>query len=131
MERKGKAKAKPMTAMEKKERARIRKGLREWGALPPKKKPLNRKVFIRKAKLALDENLDYGLQLYLVWALAEMMEKRDYRQTGKSIPYSLEAVGAAKVVLLAIKRREFEKAREGRPFSNRQLYEAIEDIYNA
>lgn len=131
MERKGKAKAKPMTAKEKKERARIREGLRKWGALPPKKKPLNREEFIRKAKLALNENLDYGLQLYLVWALTEMMEKHDYRQTGKSIPYSLEAVGAAKVVLLAIKRREFEKAREGKPFTNRQLCEAIEDIYDA
>ncbi len=131
MERKGKAKAKPMTAREKKERTRIRKELRERGALPPKKKPLNREAFIRKAKTALDENLDYGLQLYLVWALAEMMERHDFRQTGKSIPYSLEAVGAAKVVLLAIKRRGFEKAREGRPFTSRQLCEAIEDIYDA
>lgn len=40
-----KKKAKPMTAREKKERAKIRKDLRERGILPPKKKPLNRKVF--------------------------------------------------------------------------------------
>ena len=37
-----KKKAKPMTAREKKERAEIRKDLRERGILPPKKKPLNR-----------------------------------------------------------------------------------------
>ena len=96
-----KKKAKPMTAREKKERAEIRKDLRERGILPPKKKPLNRKVFAERAKEALKKQAGYTLNLYLHWALLEMLEKQDYSRPG-AIVYSQEAVGAAKVVLLAV-----------------------------
>lgn len=95
-----KKKAKPMTAREKKERTKIRKELRERGILPPKKKPLNRKVFAERAKEALKKQAGYTLNLYLHWALLEMLEKQDYSRPG-AIVYSQEAVGAAKVVLLA------------------------------
>ena len=69
--------AKPMTAREKKERAKIRKDLREQGVLPPKKKPLNRKAFAEQAKEALKNQAGYTLNLYLLWALLEMLEKQD------------------------------------------------------
>lgn len=122
-----KKKAKPMTAREKKERAKIRKDLRERGILPPKKKPLNRKVFAERAKEALKKQAGYTLNLYLHWAL---LEKQDYSRPG-AIVYSQEAVGAAKVVLLAVRRMEFEEEKAGQRFTNGELYEAIKDIYEA
>ena len=82
--------AKPMTAREKKERAKIRKDLRERGILPPKKKPLNRKVFAERAKEALKKQAGYTLNLYLHWALLEMLEKRDYSRPGATVLYCSE-----------------------------------------
>ena len=125
-----KKKAKSMTAREKKERAKIRKDLREQGILPSKKKPLNRKAFAEQAKEALKNQAGYTLNLYLLWALLEMLEKQDYSRPG-AIVYSQEAVGAAKVVLLAVRRMEFEKEKAGQSFTSGELYEAIKDIYEA
>lgn len=125
-----KQKAKPMTAHEKKERARFRKEMRAKGIMPPKKKPLNRKAFAMRAKEELEKRGAYGMALYLHWALREMLEKQDYSKPG-AIVYSPEAVGAAKVVLLAVRRMEFEKEKDGQPFTAGELYEAIKDIYDA
>ena len=129
MEKK-KQKAKPMTAREKKDRARIRKELREEGIMPPKKKPLNRKAFCNQARSELEKHDGYDFILYLYWALSEMLEKQDVSRPG-AICYSLEAVGAAKVVLLAAKRMEFEKEKAGQKFTIGELIEVVEDIYNA
>ena len=104
--------------------------MRERGILPPKKKPLNRKVFAERAKEALKKQAGYTLNLYLHWALLEMLEKQDYSRPG-AIVYSQEAVGAAKVVLLAVRRMEFEEEKAGQRFTNGELYEAIKDIYEA
>ena len=101
-----KRKAKPMTAREKKDRARIRKELREEGIMPPKKKPLNRKAFCNRARSELEKHEGYDFILYLYWALSEMLEKQDVSRPG-AICYSLEAVGAAKVVLLAARRKYY------------------------
>lgn len=125
-----KRKAKPMTAREKKDRARIRKELREEGIMPPKKKPLNRKAFCNRARSELEKHDGYDFILYLYWALSEMLEKQDVSRPG-AICYSLEAVGAAKVVLLAAKRMEFEQEKAGQPFTKGDLYEVVKDIYNA
>ena len=129
MEKK-KQKAKPMTAREKKDRARIRKELREEGIMPPKKKPLNRKAFCNQARSELEKHDGYDFILYLYWALSEMLEKQDVSRPG-AICYSLEAVGAAKVVLLAARRMEFEKEKAGQKFTIGELIEVVEDIYNA
>ena len=129
MEKK-KQKAKPMTAREKKNRARIRKELREEGIMPPKKKPLNRKAFCNRARSELEKHDGYDFILYLYWALSEMLEKHDVSRPG-AICYSLEAVGAAKVVLLAARRMEFEKEKAGQKFTIGELIEVVEDIYNA
>ena len=56
--------------------------------------------------------------------------KTGLQQTG-AIVYSQEAVGAAKVVLLAVRRMEFEEEKAGQRFTNGELYEAIKDIYEA
>ena len=129
MEKK-KQKAKPMTAREKKNRARIRKELREEGIMPPKKKPLNRKAFCNQARSELEKHDGYDFILYLYWALSEMLEKQDVSRPG-AICYSLEAVGAAKVVLLAARRMEFEKEKAGQKFTIGEVIEVVEDIYNA
>ena len=123
-------KAKPMTAREKKDRARIRKELREEGIMPPKKKPLNRKAFCNRARSELEKHDGYDFILYLYWALSEMLAKQDVSRPG-AVCYSLEAVGAAKVVLLAARRMEFEKEKAGQPFTTGELIEAVEEIYNA
>lgn len=124
-----KQKAKPMTAREKKDRARIRKELREEGIMPPKKKPLNRKAFFNRARSELEKHDGYDFILYLYWALSEKLEKQDLSKPGV-ICYSLEAVGAAKVVLLAARRMEFEKEKAGQSFTRGELYEVVKDIYN-
>ena len=93
-----KKKAKPMTEREKKERAKIRKDLREQGILPPKKKPLNRKVFAEQAKEALKNQDGYALNLYLHWALLEMLEKQDYSRPG-AIVYSQVRGGESRTEL--------------------------------
>ncbi len=125
-----KRKAKPMTVREKKDRSRIRKELREEGIMPPKKKPLNRKAFCNRARSELEKHDGYDFILYLYWALSEMLEKQDLSKPG-TICYSLEAVGAAKVVLLAARRMEFEKEKTGQSFTRGELYEVVKDIYNA
>ena len=125
-----KRKAKPMTVREKKERSRIRKELREEGIMPPKKKPLNRKAFCNRARSELEKHDGYDFILYLYWALSEMLEKQDVSRPGASC-YSLEAVGAAKGVLLAVRRMEFETETAGQKFTIGELIEVVEDIYNA
>ena len=77
-----KRKAKPMTAREKKDRARIRKKLREEGIMPPKKKPLNRKAFCNRARSELEKHDGYDFILYPYWALSEMLEKQDVSRPG-------------------------------------------------
>ena len=98
--------------------------------MPPKKKPLNRKAFCNRARSELEKHDGYDFILYLYWALSEMLEKQDVSRPG-AICYSLEAVGAAKVVLLAAKRMEFEKEKAGQKFTIGELIEVVEDIYNA
>ena len=105
-------------------------GLARTGNFAAEKKPLNRKAFAERAKEALKNQAGYTLNLYLHWALLEMLEKQDYSRSG-AIVYSQEAVGAAKVVLLAVRRMEFEKEKAGQSFTNGELYEAVKDIYEA
>ena len=67
------SKQRKMTEKEKKERAKIRKQLREDGLLPPKKKPMNRKKFIDEAR-SVYESMDFLDNLpYLIWGITEML----------------------------------------------------------
>lgn len=119
-------KPRKLTKREKKERAKIREQLRAEGLLPPVKKPLNHKKFIEAAeKLYKTEDL-LDMVPYIYWALAEMMNH------GRG---DKEAIGAAKVLLLAKRRKEFEEERRAQGLTNTykvgELYEAVEEIYNA
>ena len=121
-------KPRKLTEREKKERAEIRARLRAEGLLPPTKKALNHKKFIEAAeKLYKTEDL-LDMVPYIYWALAEMM-----RHGGGRL-YK-EAVGAAKVLLLAKQRKEFEESQrkpgQSLTYTVGELYEAVEEIYNA
>ena len=117
-----------LTERDKKERAKIREQLRAEGLLPPTKKALNHKKFIEAAeKLYKTEDL-LDMVPYIYWALAEMM-----RHGGGRL--DKEAVGAAKVLLLAKQRKEFEESQrkpgQSLTYTVGELYEAVEEIYNA
>lgn len=124
------AERKRMTQKEKTQKERIKKELQAEGILPPDKPRLNRKKFIEEAKAEWSEKGDYLNDIpYLMWAVSEMLEKRD-----KNLNLSLEAVGVAKVLKLAIRRREFmeEKLSEGETiYRSGELIDAVMDIYEA
>ncbi len=120
-----------MTKREKKARADARAMLKEQGVLPPDKKPLNRKKFIEEAVKEW-EGRDGGALLwdrYLMKAFAEMMAHRD-----RKMRVSLEAVGAAKVLRLAVRIQKFEKQVQERgetTYNVKDLYEYVKDIMDA
>lgn len=120
-----------LTARERDERARIRKELRTEGILPPKKKPLNRRMFCSEAREHLEEINGYNEIAYIHWALLEMLNHKG----GLKATPDLEAVGAAKVILLAKARKAFELEHKERTGSNTyklgELFEAVKNIYNA
>ena len=120
-----------MTQKEKRERARFKKELQEKGIIPPDKPKLNRKKFIEEA---LDEwnARDAGCMvwdLYLMKALGYMLAHQE--KGGRA---SAEAVGAAKVLKLAIRIREFSKKLEAKgedTYKIVDLYEYVKEILEA
>ncbi len=119
-----------MTLKEKKRREMVRRELRAEGVLPPTKKPLNRKRFCEEAEALLADMNFIVDGPYIVWAIMEMLGHTGGTGTGRSP----EAVGAAKVVKLAVARREFEKERREKgdvSFTLGELIEVTEDIYKA
>lgn len=124
-------KSRKLTAREKAERAQIRKELRDKGILPMPKKPLNRKKFCEEARACYMEMNLYDDILYIGWGLAEML---GHKEGLKTTP-DLEAVGAAKVILLAKTRKEFEREHMERTGSGTyavgELFEAVKNIYEA
>lgn len=121
---------KKMTNSEKRARAEAKRRLQEKGILPPDKPRLNRKKFISEAKTEWNER-DTACRIwdvYLAHAAAFMMHHGD---TGKVSP---EAVGAAKVLKIAMRLRGFdlELKEAGRDkFTFDELYEYIKDIMDA
>ena len=93
-------KSKPMTAREKKWRAERRKEWRELGIIPPVKQRLNRKKYLEEALQERDDLCRITDHGYLLQALGIMLAP--HRAT-------LEAVGAAKVIKLAIAIRDYEQ----------------------
>lgn len=124
---------KKLTAREKKLRAMVKKQLQAEGTIPPDKPKLNRKKFIEEAK---DEwsNREKGVftwELYLFEALCYVMAKKE---KGSKASPSLEAVGAAKVLKLAVRLREHSKKmqKEGRTdCSAKERFDIIDDILGA
>lgn len=124
---------KKLTAREKKTNAQIKKKLQAEGRIPLDKPKLNRKKFITEA---MDEwnNREKDIftwELYLIEAFGFMLchvEKKNFRR------FSLEAVGAAKVLKLALRLRQFSKKleSEGRnQYTITEKMQYIEDILDA
>lgn len=123
---------KRLTSREKRSNARIKKELQAEGVLPPDKPKLNWKKFIEEAMNewnSRDKDV-FVWELYLAEAFSLMLghvEKRSLRT-------SLEAVGAAKVLKLALRLREFSKKLQGEgrdKYTAGEKYEFVKDIIDA
>lgn len=126
------AKTKRLTNREKQERAKFKKQLQAEGALPPDKPKLNRKKFIEEAEEEWNgrDKGCYIWDLYLMHAISYMLghfDKKDLRM-------SREAVGAAKILKIAMRLREFSEAMEAKGENEYKLidqYNYIKDILDA
>lgn len=110
---------KRLSDRQKRQNAAIKKQLQEEGILPPDKPRLNRQKFIDEVKEEWADR-DVGRRIscweyYMGMAIAYMLEHR-----GKDRRPSLEAVGVAKVLKIAMRLQEFSK----------RLREKGEDEYN-
>lgn len=120
-------KQKPMTQREKKERAQMRKELIAEGVLPPPKKPLNRKKYIRDAMEAWNANGMEAIEewAYLIQAIGLAMST--YKP-------KLEDVGVAKMLNVAMEIARFEaecKAAGQTRYKVDALYARIKPILDA
>ena len=124
---------KKLTAREKKLNAMLKKEWQEAGIIRPDKPKLNRKKFIEET---INEwnNRDKDIftwELYLAEAFGIMLghvEKKNFKRA------SLEAVGAAKVLKLALRLRQFSKKMksEGRDkYTVGEKMKFVEDIIDA
>lgn len=124
--------AKRLTNKEKQERAAAKKRLQDKGVLPPDKPKLNRKKFIEEAKAEWSDR-EQGCvvwDIYLMEAISFMLGHFDQ----KDLRLSREAVGAAKVLKLAIRLREFSKDLQEKGEHEYKLadeYDYIKDIFKA
>lgn len=120
-----KKKYKPMTKQEKEEMKQIRKELREKGVIPPVKKRLNRKDYIENTKNKWKEPEEGNSWIYLARAVSWVMGRVDHK--GNVHP---EAIGAAKVLQVAMKMQEFiaKLKEEGRDrYTTGELYEYLKE----
>lgn len=106
--------------------------MQDSGVLPPDKPKLNRKKFIDEAREEWNGRSSdcYIWEHYLMDAISYMLCQRE----GMSSRASLEAVGAAKVLKLAIRLREFsEEVREKGEHEYKLVdqYNYIKDILDA
>lgn len=125
------AKKKGLTNREKKERAEFKKRMQEKGILPPDKPKLNRKKFIEEARSEWDsrDKKCYVWEFYLMNAMSYMLGHME-----KGMRLSREAVGAAKVLKLAMRLREFDeelKAKGEAEYKVVDQYNYIKDILDA
>ena len=124
---------KKLTVREKKMNTQVKKKLQEEGKIPPDKPKLNRKKFITETRDEWNnrEKDIFSWELYLVEAFSFMLchvEKKDFRR------FSLEAVGAAKVLKLALRLRQFSEklTSEGRnQYTITEKIQFIKDILDA
>lgn len=120
-----------MTKREIKQRAKIKKSLQVKGILPPDKKRLNRKKFIDEAmeQWQKRDRTCFKWEFYVMRALVWMTSYTDNR--GNISP---EAVGAAKVVKIALRFKEFEEEiqKSGQSaYTVGELYESVKEIMEA
>lgn len=124
--------AKKRTQREKKYRAELKKRWQEEGIIPPDKPRLNRKKFIEDTRAEWNAR-DMGAfseGFYLAEAFGIMMGDTE---RGKRSP-SLEAVGAAKVLKLAVRLQQFSRMVEERgdtEYKISEKFDYIRDILEA
>ncbi len=125
------SKRKKLTQKEKIQNARIKKELQKKGVIPPDKSRLNRKKFVDEAMEEWNNRPPcYTWELYLAKAFSIILAKTE----GRSFRVSLEAVGAAKVLKLAVRLRQFSKKleEEGRKeYKVTEMLEYVKDILDA
>lgn len=125
------AKKEYLAQREKKRNAKIRKELQQKGFIPPDKPKLNRKKFIDEAMEEWNNRPESCMwEYYLVRAFGFIMAKTERR----SLRVSQEAVGAAKVLKLAIRFHQFSDKlkKEGRTeYTVSEQLEYIRDILDA
>lgn len=116
------AKRKRMTNREKAEKAKIKKELQEKGIIPQDKPRLNRKKFVDEAMEEWNNRPQcYMWEIYLIKAFGFIMAKTE----GSNRRVSQEAVGAAKVLKLAVRLYQFHmKLKE----EGRTEYKVIEQL---
>ena len=125
------AKNKRLTNKEKQARAELKKRMQDKGVLPPDKPKLNRKKFIEDAQCEWN-NRDkecFVWDVYLMQAVSYMLGHVE--KGGRVSP---EAVGAAKVLKLAMRLREFSeelKAKGEHEYKLVDQYNYIKDILDA
>ena len=124
---------KKLTASEKRLRAMVKKQLQAEGTIPPDKPKLNRKKFIEEAKEEWTNRKRevFTWELYLFEALCYVMAKKE---KGSKASPSLEAVGAAKVLKIALRLREHSETlqKEGRTgCSLKERFDMVDDILDA
>jgi len=126
------AKKRRLTNREKKANAQVRKQLQQEGILPPDKPKLDRKKFLQAAREEWGQRDKdcYIWDIYLMEAISLMLSKKE----SISGRVSLEAVGVAKVLRLAIRISKFEDMvakRADRKYTIGEKYEYIKDILDA
>lgn len=123
---------KRLTQREKKANAEFKREMQEKGFLPPDKPKLNREKYIKEAvKEWNGRNKECIVwEIYLIRAVSWMtghVERKTLRR-------SLEAVGAAKVLKIAVRLEKFSREFKEKGRTERRLdeeLECIEDILNA
>lgn len=121
--------AKKRTARQKREEAAVRKELKDAGLLPPDKKPLNRKKFLEETgKIWEGREAIWTWDLYLTQAAYWMME---HPEKACGTRKSLEAVGAAKVLRMAVEIQQLHKRKRqaGEPVTLLDEHRAVQEIF--
>lgn len=125
------AKKKRLTNKEKQARADFKKRMQEQGVLSPDKPKLNRKKFIEDAQCEWN-NRDKECFVWDVYLMQAMSYMLGHVEKGGRV--SPEAVGAAKVLKLAMRLREFSeelKAKGEHEYKLADQYNYIKDILDA
>lgn len=117
-----------LTKREKKVKAGIKKQMQEEGILPPDKPRLNREKFIKESAREWDgRDMECMIwDIYLTRAASWMtghVERNGRR--------SQQAVGAAKVLKIALRLKKFSKEKKQEEYGIREEYEYIRDIMDA
>ncbi len=120
---------KRLTNREKQHHKEIKKELQEAGVLSPDKPRLNRKKFIDEAKAAWDDrDKEFPFWETLIINASSYVMAHPARK-GKGM--TLEAVGVAKVFMVALRIQEFQSKLEqqGKIYYNKfDEYDFIKDI---